>query len=82
MNILVADMAKIRNRSLSQRKKDQKEKEENIDAKISQEIEKLDKDIMRSTELLRSSMDFLLPECKYVYLLSKHNTNINKLNTY
>lgn len=44
--------------------KDQKEKESNIGAKISQEIEKLDKNIMKSTELLRSSIDILLPESK------------------
>ncbi|XP_071343021.1 GTPase IMAP family member 8-like [Trachinotus anak] len=45
------------------RKKDGKE-EENIDAKISQEIEKLDKDIMRSTHVLHSSMDWLIPDMK------------------
>ncbi|XP_026201141.1 GTPase IMAP family member 8-like [Anabas testudineus] len=59
---LIAD--KIRNRSFGQRMKDQKEKESNIGAKISQEIEKLDKNIMKSTELLRSSIDILLPEMK------------------
>ncbi|XP_028260664.1 GTPase IMAP family member 8 [Parambassis ranga] len=42
------------------RKKD--EKEERIVAKLSCEIEKLDKEIMRATDLLRSSKDFLLPD--------------------
>ncbi|KAI3368320.1 hypothetical protein L3Q82_008025 [Scortum barcoo] len=42
---------------IGQRKKDEKEKEEYIDAKIRQEIEKLDKDIMTSSDRLQSSMD-------------------------
>lgn len=55
-------MTKIKGIGL--RKKDGKEKEENIDAKLSQEIEKLDKDIRTSTDRLQSSMDALIPDCK------------------
>ncbi|XP_044216869.1 GTPase IMAP family member 8-like [Thunnus albacares] len=54
--LLVGDMAKIKAKGIGQRKK-----EENIDAKLTQEIEKLDKEIMKSTVLLRSSKDILLP---------------------
>lgn len=57
-------MTKIKGKGIGQRKKDGKEKEENIDAKIRQEIEKLDKDIMTSTDRLQSSMDGLIPDCK------------------
>lgn len=57
-------MTKIKAKGIGQRKKDGKEQEENIDAKIRQEIEKLDKDIMTSTDRLQSSMDGLIPDCK------------------
>lgn len=60
--LLVGDMSKIQARG--QKKKDEKEKEENIDAKISQEVEKLNKDIMRSTHLLQNSKEFLVPDMK------------------
>ncbi|XP_034736811.1 GTPase IMAP family member 8-like isoform X2 [Etheostoma cragini] len=51
-----------RTKGIGQRKKDGKKKEENIDSKISQEIEKLEKDIRtKSSEVLRSSKDFLVP---------------------
>ncbi|KAM7410359.1 hypothetical protein PAMA_001683 [Pampus argenteus] len=53
---LIGDLTKIKTKAISQKKK-----EENIDAKFTQEIEKLDKDIMRSTHFLRSSMTFLIP---------------------
>ncbi|XP_070765369.1 GTPase IMAP family member 8-like isoform X1 [Enoplosus armatus] len=61
---LIGDMTKIKAKGIGQRKKDGKEKEENIDARINQEIEKLDRDVMRSTDLLRSSKDFLMPDLK------------------
>lgn len=58
-------MTKIKAKGIGQKKKDGKEKEENINSKISQEIEKLDMNILRkSSDLLRGSMDFLLPDCK------------------
>lgn len=47
----------------------QKRKEEIIDAKLAQEIEKLDMDIMKSSDLLRNSLDFLIPSSKYFILL-------------
>ncbi|CAK6956079.1 uncharacterized protein LOC128361794 [Scomber scombrus] len=47
--------AKIKAKAVGQRK------EEIIDAKLTQEIEKLDKDIMKSTDLLRNSKGFLIP---------------------
>ncbi|XP_032381885.1 GTPase IMAP family member 8 isoform X2 [Etheostoma spectabile] len=44
------------------RKKEGTKKKENIDSKISQEIEKLEKDIRtKSSEVLQSSKDFLVP---------------------
>lgn len=52
-------MAKLKVKAFGQRKK-----EENTDAKINHEIEKLDKEIMRSTELLRNSKEFLMPDCE------------------
>uniref|UniRef100_UPI0037E7FA6F GTPase IMAP family member 8-like n=1 Tax=Semicossyphus pulcher TaxID=241346 RepID=UPI0037E7FA6F len=58
----VRDLTKIKIKGIGQSKKDGKE--ENIAAKISQEIENLNKDIMRSTDRLGRSMDFLLPEFK------------------
>ncbi|XP_027146030.1 GTPase IMAP family member 7-like [Larimichthys crocea] len=59
LNQLVGDMAKLKVKAFGQRKK-----EENTDAKINHEIEKLDKEIMRSTELLRNSKEFLMPDLK------------------
>ncbi|KAM7012001.1 uncharacterized protein LKV04_022495 [Tautogolabrus adspersus] len=58
----IRDLDRFKIKGIGQSKKD--EKEENLDAKISQEIENLNKDIMRSTDLLGKSMDFLLPEFK------------------
>uniref|UniRef100_A0A3P8T6Z0 AIG1-type G domain-containing protein n=1 Tax=Amphiprion percula TaxID=161767 RepID=A0A3P8T6Z0_AMPPE len=55
------DMNKIKTKGNGQKKD---EKEEKVDAKINREIEKLDKDIMRSTDLLRNSKDFILPDFK------------------
>lgn len=52
-------MAKLKVKTFDQRKK-----EENTDAKINHEIEKLDKEIMRSTELLQRSMDIFKPDCE------------------
>ncbi|XP_029286202.1 GTPase IMAP family member 8-like [Cottoperca gobio] len=52
-------------KGIGQKKKDGNVKEENIDSKFSQKIEKLNKDIqMKSSELLRSSFDFLIPSLK------------------
>ncbi|XP_074492169.1 GTPase IMAP family member 8-like [Sebastes fasciatus] len=63
--LLIGDMTKIKAKGIGQKKKDGKEKEENINSKISQEIEKLDMNILRkSSDLLRGSMDFLLPDLK------------------
>lgn len=61
--MLVVDITKSMAKAL--RKKD--EKEERIVSKLSSENEKLDKEIMRATDLLQSSKDFLLPDCKYQY---------------
>ncbi|XP_059196337.1 GTPase IMAP family member 8-like [Centropristis striata] len=61
-------VASTRSKSLTigigQRKKDGKEKEEIIDYKINQEIEKLNKEIMKSSEHLQGSMGFLMPDLK------------------
>lgn len=62
--ILVGDKTKIKAISIGQKKKDEKEKEEQIATKISQEIEKLDKEILKSTTFLRNSIDFLIPTSK------------------
>ncbi|XP_031167544.1 GTPase IMAP family member 8-like isoform X2 [Sander lucioperca] len=49
-------------KGIGQRKKDGKEKKENIDSKISQEIEKLENDIRtKSSEILQSSKNYLVP---------------------
>lgn len=61
--LLVCDMTKAK--GIGQRKKDGKEKKENIDSKISQEIEKLENDIRtKSSEILQSSKNYLVPSCK------------------
>lgn len=58
-------MTKLKVRGIGQKKKDVKEKEENIDSQISQEIEKLDKDIkIKSSKLRLSSMELIFPTCK------------------
>ncbi|KAF7652098.1 hypothetical protein LDENG_00101320 [Lucifuga dentata] len=57
----VPEMPKIKPKATGQWKKDGKEKEENLETKISQEIEKLDEKILRLTNLLQGSMDILLP---------------------
>ncbi|XP_031167543.1 GTPase IMAP family member 8-like isoform X1 [Sander lucioperca] len=57
---LICDMTKAK--GIGQRKKDGKEKKENIDSKISQEIEKLENDIRtKSSEILQSSKNYLVP---------------------
>ncbi|XP_008280206.1 GTPase IMAP family member 8-like isoform X2 [Stegastes partitus] len=56
------DMNKIKVKGIGQKKKD--EKEDKVDAKISAEIDKLNKDIMRAADQLRSSQDFILPSFK------------------
>ncbi|KAM9384105.1 GTPase IMAP family member 8 [Pholidichthys leucotaenia] len=58
---LIGDMSKIKSRVQGQKKKDER-LEEKLGAKISQEIEKLDKDILKSNDYLRNSKDFLLPD--------------------
>ncbi|KAK2835846.1 hypothetical protein Q5P01_016330 [Channa striata] len=58
----IGDMAIMK--YFAQRKKDQNQTVENIDAKISQEIEKLDKDLLTSTEFLRNSKGLLVPDLK------------------
>ena len=62
--LLVADMTKIKAKGIGQKKTGGKEKGDNIDAIFSQYIEKLNKDIMRSTDHLGNSMDFMVPDCK------------------
>ena len=57
-------MTKIRAKGIGQRKKGGKETEDNIGAILSHHIEKLNKDIMRSTDHLRNSMDSMFPDCK------------------
>ena len=57
-------MTKIKAKGIGQRKKGGKEEEDNIDAILSYYIEKLNKDIMSSTDHLRSSMELLVPDCK------------------
>lgn len=59
---LIGEIPKLKTRGIGQKKKD--EKEEKLEAKIVQEIERLDKDIMRCTDLLWSSKDFLIPDMK------------------
>ncbi|XP_030288878.1 GTPase IMAP family member 8-like isoform X2 [Sparus aurata] len=61
---LIADMTKIKAKGIGQKKKGGKEKEDNTDAIFSHYIEKLNKDIMRSTDHLGNSMDFLVPDLK------------------
>lgn len=64
--LLVGDVTKIKAKGIGQWRK-----EENIDAKLTQEIEKLNKDIMKSTDLLRSSKDFLIPDCNFFFFKFK-----------
>ncbi|XP_036969857.1 LOW QUALITY PROTEIN: GTPase IMAP family member 8-like [Acanthopagrus latus] len=61
---LIADMTKIKAKGIGQKKTGGKEKGDNIDAIFSQYIEKLNKDIMRSTDHLGNSMDFMVPDLK------------------
>ncbi|XP_068581495.1 GTPase IMAP family member 8-like [Cebidichthys violaceus] len=63
----IGDVTKIKAKGIVQRKKDAKEKEESINLKISQEIEKLEKNIeTKSSDLQQGSMDFILPHFKGV----------------
>lgn len=55
-------MTKFKSVGIGQWKKYVKDKEEKLCEKISLEVEKLDKDIRRST--VGGSMDALMPECK------------------
>ncbi|XP_017284220.1 GTPase IMAP family member 8 isoform X2 [Kryptolebias marmoratus] len=61
----IGGMTKIKGQAkgTGHKKRDEKE-EKKIEAKISREIEKLDMNIMKSTELLHSSMDILIPDFK------------------
>ena len=62
--LLVADMTKIKAKGIGQKKKGGKEKD-NIDSIFNHYIEKLNKDLMRSTDHhLGNSMDFTVPDCK------------------
>ncbi|XP_073332500.1 uncharacterized protein [Pagrus major] len=61
---LIADMTKIKAKGIGLKKKGGKETEDNMDAKISRHIEKLNKDIMTSSDHLSNSMGFILPDCK------------------
>lgn len=66
-------MSKIKMWGIGQKKKDGKEKEENIDTKISKEIEDLNKNIMKSMTVLRSSIDALIPDCKSKLYYLQHS---------
>ncbi|KAG7228744.1 hypothetical protein INR49_008522 [Caranx melampygus] len=58
----IGDMSKLKIRGIGHKKKDGKEKEENIETKISKEIEDLNKNILKSMTALQSSMDALIPD--------------------
>ncbi|XP_026160951.1 GTPase IMAP family member 8 [Mastacembelus armatus] len=60
---LIGDTTKIKAIGFGQKRKNQKEKLETINAKIDQEIEKLNKEILKSTQF-QGSIDFLLPDLK------------------
>ncbi|XP_072246030.1 GTPase IMAP family member 8-like [Leuresthes tenuis] len=60
---LIGDMTKLKAKSSSCKKKDEKEKEGNVDTKISGEIKKLNMKIL-TLKHLTSSMDALLPDLK------------------
>ncbi|XP_031724098.1 GTPase IMAP family member 8 [Anarrhichthys ocellatus] len=63
--LLIGDVTKIKAKGIVQRRKDGKEKEESMNLKISQEIEKLEKNIeTKSSELQQGSMDVFLPNFK------------------
>ncbi|XP_054459007.1 uncharacterized protein LOC129094773 [Anoplopoma fimbria] len=62
---LIPDVNKIKPKGIGQRRKDGKEKDESMDNKISQEIDKLDKEIeKKSSDLKLSSMEIFHPELK------------------
>ncbi|XP_074524003.1 GTPase IMAP family member 8-like [Halichoeres trimaculatus] len=56
------DLNQIKIKGIGQSKRDEKEKI--LDAKISQKIEDLNKEILRSKDVLGRSMDFLIPDLK------------------
>jgi len=62
--LVVGDMTKIKAKGGSSKKKDEKEKEGNVDTKISNEIQQLNGKILKLNNFT-SSMDALLPDCKY-----------------
>lgn len=62
------DRAKPRGRSADQKNREVKEKKMN--AKINTAVERLDQEILKSTEFLRSSMDALMPDCKFKIMIS------------
>lgn len=51
-------------KGIGQKKRDGKEKENNINAKICQEIKNLDEDIKASSIVLYNSKEFLIPDSK------------------
>ncbi|KAK1897430.1 GTPase IMAP family member 8 [Dissostichus eleginoides] len=62
---LIGDRTKLKVKGIGQKKKDGKDKEENINSKISQEIERLNNDIKnKSSDLCLSSLDYLFPTFK------------------
>lgn len=50
--------------------KNREEKEEKIKARINEAMERLDQEILKSTEFLSSSMDALIPDCKFKVMIS------------
>ncbi|KAM4740007.1 GTPase IMAP family member 8-like [Anableps anableps] len=58
----IGDVTNIKARIIGHRKKDNKVEEKELEGKITKEIEKLDKEIMKSSTFLQSSMDALFPD--------------------
>ncbi|XP_063748337.1 GTPase IMAP family member 8-like isoform X1 [Eleginops maclovinus] len=76
--LLIGDITKLKSKGIGQKNKDGKDKEENINSKISQEIERLNNDIERkSSDLCQSSFDYLLPSFNRESL-TERNTSSNQ----
>ncbi|XP_014845612.1 PREDICTED: GTPase IMAP family member 8-like [Poecilia mexicana] len=58
----IADMTNLTAMFTGQWLRDQKEKQKELDSKINQEIERLDKELLKSSTVLQSSMDVLFPD--------------------
>ncbi|XP_053740309.1 uncharacterized protein LOC128770082 [Synchiropus splendidus] len=59
--LMVVEKAKIKSKGHIQWQKNEKEKKEDVHTKINREVEKLNKEILKTRDQLRASMDIIMP---------------------